>query len=131
MQTGRDERSLGELFGDLSRETSTLVRQEVALARTELTQKATQAGKDVGFLAVGGAIAYAGLLAVIAAVILLLVAIGLPAWLSALIVGAVVAGAGYALVRRGLTALKHEDLAPRQTLDTLKGDIDILKRDKS
>lgn len=131
MQTGRDERSLGELFGDLSRETSTLVRQEVALARTELTQKATQAGKDVGFLAVGGAIAYAGLLAVIAAVILLLVAIGLPAWLSALIVGAVVAGVGYALVRRGLTALKHEDLAPRQTLDTLKGDIDILKRDKS
>jgi len=131
MQTGRDERSLGELFGDLSRETSTLVRQEVALARTELTQKATQAGKDVGFLAVGGAVAYAGLLAVIAAVILLLVAIGLPAWLSALIVGAVVAGAGYALVRRGLTALKHEDLAPRQTLDTLKGDIDILKRDKS
>ena len=131
MQTGRDERSLGELFGDLSRETSTLVRQEVALARTELTQKATQAGKDVGFLAVGGAIAYAGLLAAIAAVILLLVAIGLPAWLSALIVGAVVAGAGYALVRRGLTALKHEDLAPRQTLDTLKGDIDILKRDKS
>jgi len=128
MQTDRNERSLGELFGDLSRETTTLVRQEVALARTELTQTATKVGKDIGFLAVGGAIAYAGLLALIAAVILVLVAIGLPAWLSALIVGVVVAGAGYALVRRGLAALKSEDMAPRQTIDTLKGDIDALKR---
>ncbi len=128
MQTDRNDRSLGELFGDLSRETSTLVRQEVALARTELTQTATKVGKDIGFLAVGGAIAYAGLLALIAAVILALVALGIPAWLSALIVGAVVAGAGYALVQRGLAALKSEDMAPRQTIDTLKGDIDALKR---
>ena len=130
MQTNRDERSLGELFGDLSRETSTLVRQEVALARTELTQTATQVGKDVGFLAVGGAIAYAGLLALIAAVILVLVAVGLPAWLSALIVGVVVAGVGYALVRQGLAALKGVDMAPRRTMETLKDDVNALKGGK-
>ena len=127
MQTNRDERSLGELFGDLSRETSTLVRQEVTLARTELTQTATQVGKDVGFLAVGGAVAYAGLLALIAAVILVLVAVGLPAWLSALIVGVVVAGVGYALVRQGLAALKGVDMAPRRTMETLKDDVNALK----
>ncbi len=130
MHTDRGERSLGELFGDLSRETSTLVRQEVTLAKAELTQTATQVGKDVGFLAVGGAIAYAGLLALLAAVILGLVAFGLPAWLSALIVGVVVAGGGYALVRRGLSALKGVDMAPRQTMETLKEDVTALKGDK-
>jgi hypothetical protein len=130
MHTDRGERSLGELFGDLSRETSTLVRQEVTLAKAELTQTATQVGKDVGFLAVGGAIAYAGLLALVAAVVLGLVALGLPAWLSALIVGVVVAGGGYALVRRGLSALKGVDMAPRQTMETLKEDVTALKGDK-
>jgi len=130
MHTDSGERSLGELFGDLSRETSTLVRQEVTLAKAELTQTATQVGKDVGFLAVGGAIAYAGLLALVAAVVLGLVALGLPAWLSALIVGVVVAGGGYALVRRGLSALKGVDMAPRQTMETLKEDVTALKGDK-
>ncbi len=130
MRTDRDERSLGELFGDLSRETSTLVRQEVTLAKTELTQTATQVGKDVGVLAVGGAIAYAGLLVLLAALVLGLVALGLPAWLAALIVGVVVAGVGYALVRRGLAALKAVTLAPRQTMETLTEDVSALKGTK-
>jgi hypothetical protein len=47
------------LFAELAGETSTLVRQEVALATTELTQKATRAAKQIGFLVVGGLIAYA------------------------------------------------------------------------
>jgi len=129
MQTQRDDRSLGELVGDLSRETRTLVRQEVALAKTELTQTATEVGKDVGFLAVGGAVAYAGFLAILAAIILAL-ALVLPWWLAAAIVGVVVAGVGGALMSKGLAALKHAELAPRQTLDTLKGDVDAVKGEK-
>jgi len=120
-QQSKDERSLGELFGDLARDTATLVSQEVTLAKTEMTAKATRVGKDIGFLAVGGMIAYAGLLAIIAGVILLLDAI-VPLWVSALIVGLVVAGIGYVLVQRGLTALKREDLTPRQTIESLKED---------
>ncbi len=50
---GRDERTLGELFSELAQETSTLVRQEVNLAKTEMSQKASRVGKDVGFLAAG------------------------------------------------------------------------------
>jgi len=121
MQQSKDERSLGELFGDLARDTATLVSQEVTLAKTEMTAKATRVGKDIGFLAVGGMIAYAGLLAIIAGVILLLDAI-VPLWVSALIVGLVVAAVGYFLVQRGLTALKREDLTPRQTIESLKED---------
>ena len=117
----RDERSLGELFTELAQETSTLVRQEVQLAKTEMSQKATRVGKDVGFLAAGGAVAYAGLLAIIAGIIVLLGQV-IPMWLSALLIGLVVAGVGYFLVRKGLDALKQEDLAPRQTIETLKED---------
>ena len=121
---GRDsknDRSLGELFSELAQDTSTLVRQEMTLAKTEMSQKASRLGKDVGFLAAGGAVAYAGLLAVLAGIIVLLGQI-IPNWLSALLVGLVVAGVGYVLVRKGLEALKREDLAPRQTIETIKED---------
>jgi len=103
MQERREERSLGELFGDLARETGMLVRQEVQLAKTEMTHKASEVGKDIGFLAVGGAVAYAGLLALVATLIIILGTVGLPWWLASLIVGVVVAGIGYALVQKGLS----------------------------
>lgn len=122
MQQTNDERSLGELFGDLARDMGTLVSQELALARTELTEKAARVGKEIAMLAVGGLVAYAGLLAIIAAVIVLIADRGVPLWVSALAVGLVVAGIGYLLVQRGLSALKHEDLAPRQTIQSIKED---------
>ena len=118
---GRDDRSLGELFSELAQETTTLVRHEVNLAKVEMGEKASRAGKHVGFLAAGGAVAYAGLLAVLAGVIFLLDAV-MPLWLAALLVGLVVAVVGYLLVRRGLDAFKREDFAPRQTMETLKED---------
>jgi hypothetical protein len=127
-QPARDERSLGELFGDLTREITTLVRQEATLAKTEIGQKAARVGKDVGMLAAGGAVAYAGLLALIAAVIALLVEAGMTWWGSALLVGVVVAAIGGFLVWRGLDALKHEDLAPRETVETIKEDATWARR---
>lgn len=127
MQNRMDDRSLGDLFADLSRETTTLVRQEITLAKTEMTQKATRAAKDAGFLFVGGAVVYAGVLAIVAAIIIALGQLGLQWWLAAAIVGIVVVLAGYVLIRRGLDNLKHEDMAPRQTMETIKGDIDVLK----
>lgn len=120
---GRDDRSIGELFAELAQESATLVRQEVQLAKTEMSQKASRVGKDVGFLAVGGAVAYAGLLAIIAGLIFLLGDLDfVPLWLSAFVVGIVVAVVGYFLVRKGLDALKQEDLAPQETINTLKED---------
>jgi hypothetical protein len=117
----RDDRSLGELFSELAQETSTLVRQEVNLAKTEMSQKASTAGKHIGVLAAGGALAYAGLLAILAGVIALLNDV-MPLWASALLVGIVVAIVGYLLIRKGLDALKRDDFAPRETIETLKED---------
>jgi len=127
MDRPKEERSLGELFGELSRETSQLVRHEVALARTEMGQKASEVGKDIGSLAVGGAVAYAGLLAIIAAIIIALGSV-IPMWISALLVGLVVAGIGYFLVQKGMSALKKQNMAPKQTLDTIKEDTEWAKQ---
>ncbi len=120
MPETRDDRSLGDLFAELTHETSTLVRQEVELARVELSQKVSRVGRDAASLAVGGALAYAGLLAIVAAVILGLGEAGLPWWLSALLVGVVIGGIGYLLVDRARSAIKEADLAPRRTAETLK-----------
>src|SRR5918912_932350 len=121
MQQSRDDRSLGELFSELAQETSTLVRQEVNLAKTEMSHKASRAGRHIGVLAAGGAVAYAGLLAILAGVIVLLDNV-MPLWASALLVGVVVAVVGYLLARRAIDALKREDFAPRETVQTLKED---------
>lgn len=126
----REDRSLGELFGELTREIGTLFRSEVTLAKTEMTQKAAQAGKDVGFLAAGGAVAYAGLLTLIAALVLGL-ATFLPAWVSALIVGLIVVAIGAFLVYRGISNLQHEDFAPQQTIDSLQEDATWAKHQMS
>src|SRR5215207_7817174 len=127
MQTRRDERSLGELFGDLARDLGVLVRQEVQLASTEITHKASSAARDLALVAAGALVAYAGLLAVLAAVILALVSAGVDDWLAALLVGVVVAVIGAVVIQRGLAALKHADLAPRETLQTLKEDTQWVK----
>jgi len=127
MQERRDEPSLGELFAELARETTTLVRQEVELAKTEMTQKATRVGKDIAFLVAGGAVAYAGLLGILAAIAIGLGQLGVPWWLATLIVGVVVAAIGGFLVMRGLSNLRRETPLPQQTIETLKEDAEWAK----
>jgi len=122
VQARRDERSLGELFGDLARDMGVLVRQEVGLATSEMTHTASRAAAHVALIAVGGLIAYAGFLALLSAVIVGLVAAGLGWWQAALLVGVLVALVGGVLVRRGLSALQRADLAPHETIQTLKED---------
>jgi hypothetical protein len=127
MGTHKDERTLGEMFAELSRETRTLVQQELQLAKTELTEKASKIGKGAAFIVGGGVLAYAGLLAIVAALVLILIGIGLPPWAAAFLGGLLVAGIGYLFIRSGLAALKSQELAPRKTIETLKEDAQWLK----
>jgi len=113
------EPSLGDLFADLSRETTTLVRQEVELAKVELSAKASRVGKDVAFIGAGAAVAYAGFLAILAALIIVLANV-LPWWVAALAVGIVVAGVGGFLVNKGIAELQHQNMAPQATIETVK-----------
>jgi len=122
-----DNRPLGDLFGDLASEMSNLVRQEVALAKVEVGQTAKHVGKNGGYLVVGGAVAYAAMLAIIAAIILLLAKV-LPDWGATLLVGVVVAGVGWLLIGKALLALQKTEVAPRQTVETLKEDAAWMKQ---
>ena len=126
MQPMKQERSLGELFSELAGETSTLVRQEVALAKAELTQKAAYVGRNVGLLVVGGAFVFAAFLALMAAAVIGL-SNAMPSWAAALVVGVVVGIVGGALVFKAAYALKETDVTPRQTVETLKEDAQWVK----
>lgn len=118
----KDERSLGELFSELSRETGQLVRKEVELATTEMTAKVRGASMHVATAAAGGALAHAGLLVLLAAIVAGLTQLGVPAWLAALIVALVTAGVGYLLINKGVNALRATRVVPTHTVQSLKED---------
>jgi len=127
LQLAKEQTSIGELFSDLAAQTGKLIRQEAALAKSELTDKAAAAGKDIGLVAAGAFVGYAGLLAVVASVVLLL-AYWLPLWVSALIVGAGLAATGYFLTNSGLSHLKKANWAPQETIESIKEDAEWLKK---
>lgn len=115
----QSERSLPELLGALTQDIITLVRQEMRLAKAELIQKATYLGKNAGLLAVGVLIGYAGLLVTLVALVLLLAKL-VPLWISALIIGAILALAGALIASKSLNALRSENLVPQQMLQSLQ-----------
>jgi xanthine/uracil permease len=119
----RRERRLAGLFGDLARESTRLFRQEVALAKAEISSKVGQMGMGAAELVAGGLIAYAGLLVLLAAAVLGL-ALLLRPWLAALIVGVVVVVIGVGLALKGRRDVASNKLAPDRTLRTLRDDAD-------
>jgi hypothetical protein len=126
-----EERSIGELFGELSQDMAMLVRQEAQLAKTEMQQKLSKVTTDLVSLAAGGVVALIGGLALTAALILLLIdPVGLTPWLAALAVGLVFGLGGWVLVQRGLTNLKRTDPTPRRTVESIKDDIQWAKEQR-
>jgi cbb3-type cytochrome oxidase subunit 3 len=124
---GRRDESLGEVARDLTRDLSLLVRQEVQLAKAEMAEKGRVAAPGVGMIggATGAALLAGG--ALTAAAILAL-AIFLPEWLSALIVGAVLAVVAYVLVKRGKERVAEAGAPiPEQTIETVKEDVEWAK----
>jgi hypothetical protein len=122
-----DNKPLGDLFGDLASEVSELVRKEVALAKLEIGQKAKHVGKNVGYLVVGGAVAYAAMLTVLAAIVMLLDKV-MPNWGAALLVGIVVGIVGWLLISKARAALEATEVTPQQTVETLKEDAAWVKQ---
>jgi len=108
------ERPVSEIVSELWENAEKLARQELELAIAELDRKVDSVKKDVVAAAIGGAVLYAGVLALVAAVILLL-SKAIDPWLAAMIVGAVVSGVGFAFIQKGKKDLKSENLVPEQT----------------
>lgn len=122
MADGKDDRSLGELFSELANETSTLVRQEMRLAGEEVSDRAAKVGKEIGTAVAGGVILHTSFLVLVAAIVLGLAELGLPWWLSALIVAVVLGAVGFFLVKRAISAIKSAEVLPQRTLRHLKED---------
>ena len=121
------EKPLGELVQDLSRQTSTLIRQEMRLAQAELTEKGRHAGKGAGMFGGAGAVALYGVGALVAAAILGLATV-LEPWIAAAAVGVallVIAGV------LALTGKKELDEAgppkPELALESVQRDVETVK----
>ena len=124
---GRRDEPLGEVARDLTRDLSLLVRQEVQLAKAEMAEKGRIAAPGVGMI--GGA-TVAELLAggALTAAAILALAIFLPEWVAALLVGAVLALAAYVLVKQGKERVAEAGaLIPEQTIETVKEDVEWAK----
>jgi hypothetical protein len=127
---GPDDRSFGTLFSDLTRESTTLVQQEIALARAEMSEKVSQVGNGLVSLIIGGFVLFAGLLKLLDAAIY---GIGelfppdLSPWLAALIVGAIVTIIGIVMFQKGRSNLKSQHLAPQRTVESLRRDTEFAK----
>ena len=122
-----DDKPLGELVQDLSRQTSSLIRQEMRLAQAELAEKGKHAGKGAGMFGGAGLAALYGVGALIAAAVLGLATVIEP-WIAAAAIGA-----GLLLIAGvlALTGKKELDEAgppkPEQTLDSMQRDIKTVK----
>lgn len=134
MPAVQEDRSIGQLLKELRDETTTLLRQEVDLAKTEMGEKASRVGSNLGSLALGGGVAFLGALALLAAVVYGLtslldqfMSVGVAIWLAPLIVGLVLAAVGYSLVNKALATLRQESLTPRRTTQTLQENKEWLK----
>lgn len=127
---GSDERSLGEIVGDISHDLTTLVKQELELAKTELKEEAGKAGKGAGLL--GGA-GVSGLLALIflSGALAYLLDSWIPRELAFLVVGLVWAVVGAVLALSGRKAMKSMNPQLPETQQTLKEDVAWARAQKS
>lgn len=115
----RREPTIGELVSDLSTKASTLVQQEMQLAKVEMKEKAVQAGRELTLIAIGGLLGNAALLATTAALIMIL-ALWMPLWVAVLMVGIVFAIAAALMIGAGIQALKNLNPVPTKTIDSLQ-----------
>jgi len=122
----REARGLTDLIAQLGGDLAALVRKESELVRAEVAEKLNTAGKAVADIAAGGLLLVAALLVLLQALVLALSKLMDPIWAS-LLVGLVVAGVGYMLVRTGMKTISLDRLKPDRTARQLKKDAELMK----
>lgn len=126
-----ETRSFGSLFANLAHDVTALVQQEIRLAKTEGSEKMTQAVTGVAFMVIAAAVCLAGLVILLQAAVYGL-NIWLPEdltpWLSALIVGGVVVVIGLIMVLKGRSNLQANNLTPDKTVESIKRDRDFVRK---
>jgi putative superfamily III holin-X len=121
------DQSISELVKDLATETSTLVRQEIDLAKAEMTDRGKRAGKGVGMLAAGAVVALLAFGALTAGLIVAL-DLAMPTWLAALIVTVVYGAIAAVLVQIGRKKVQEAaPPVPEETIESVKEDVQWAK----
>jgi uncharacterized membrane protein YqjE len=128
--TTEDQRSLGDIVGDVAEKLSTLVKQEIALARTELKEEATKAGKGAGMLAGAGVAGHLALVFV-SLTLTFLLDNWMPLELAALITTVLWAIVAAVLALRGRQELRRANPQLPETQQTLKEDAAWARAQKS
>lgn len=122
-----DDRSVSELMRQLSDQTATLVRQELELAKVELTEKGKRAGLGAGMFGAAGVVGLYAVGALTAAVVLAL-SLAMAGWLAALIVAVVYAAVAGGLALSGKSNVQRGvPPVPEQTVETVKEDVEVAK----
>ncbi len=116
-----EEKSIGDLFSDLSNEIQSLVSNEIKLAKIEMKHKGAVAAKNSAFLVVGLALLYGAFLGLMTTAALALGLI-IPLWLAALIVSVVILIIGAAMAVKGVNTLKRMKMAPELAIEFIKGE---------
>jgi len=127
MDVTRMDRSLGELFSDLSQQTADLIKQEMRLAKAEIGEKVSDLGRHAMMIGVSIAFGLAAVIAVAAAIALFLVDLGVAPWGAAIITAAVMGVTAYMLAQSGISALRKKSIAPVETIHSLKETTQWLK----
>lgn len=130
MATATDnDRSIGTIVKELMENISTLLRSEIALLKWELKDTAIKLGGGAAFFAGAVFVALVGVGFVFVTIVLGLVALGLPAWLSALIVTIVLFVTAGVLALLGKKKFAAAEFVPRESMEKIKSDIETLKAD--
>ncbi|RKR91569.1 putative superfamily III holin-X [Micromonospora pisi] len=120
------EQSVAELVQRATEQVSRLVRDELTLARAELTQKGKHAGIGVGLFGGGGALAFYGLGALVVTAILALDVV-LPAWAAALVIaGALFLGAGLLALIGKRQVTRAVPPVPTAAVKSMRADVDTV-----
>ena len=125
-----DNRSVGAIVGDIAQDMSTLIRQEMDLAKTEMKAEVTKAGKGAGMLGGAGAAGYLMLIFLSVAVTYLLAKV-MPLWSAALVTGLVWGIVAAVLALRGRNEMKQSSPQLPMTQRSLKEDVQWAKAQKS
>jgi hypothetical protein len=123
------ERSLGTIIKDLTADFSMLFRSEIALLKLEIKETVTKLGGGIGMFAGALFLALVGVAFLFVTIVLGLVALGVPAWLSALIVTLVLFAAAAVLAVMGTKKLAALEFVPTASIESIKTDIETLKDD--
>jgi hypothetical protein len=117
------DQSIGDLFKQLSEQTSALVHQELELAKAEMRQKGKRAGAGAGLIGAGGVLGL-GAFGALTATLILVLATWMDAWLASLIVTVVYGAGAAALALTGKERVKEAaPPIPEKTVETLKEDV--------